>query len=329
MSSHISVALCTHNGARFIETQLRSILSQSRMPDEIVISDDASTDGTIGVVRELIAQRNSPSPSIVILENEVALGVAANFERAIQASHGDLIVLSDQDDSWHPDRISRSLQQFDSRAELDLLFSDARIVDAAGEPFGPSLFATLEMSASDLKAVHDGRAFELLLKRNLATGATVMFRRRLLGAAIPFATGWIHDEWLTMIAATTGCLDVIEEPLIDYRQHGANVIGVVAPTLRRKIQRVLQPRGGRNARLARQFAELQDRIGVIPDAVSEERRTQIREKARFEFEREKLPTQRLKRIPVVISLQRRGWYAAYASQGTLDIVRDLLQPHTP
>lgn len=331
MGTSVSVALCTFNGARFLEDQLRSILEQTTRPQQIVISDDASTDSTVALAEAVLARYSvtaghAPIDS-VLLRNTSPLGVARNFENAILATTGDLVALSDQDDVWRPDRLARVLKEFDSRADLDLVFSNARLVDGFGSSLDRTLFDVLEIGESDRQRIHDADALSLFIKRNLATGATTMFRRRLLATAVPFPSSWVHDEWLAIMAAATGRLDVIDEALIDYRQHGSNVIGVDYPTLRRKVQRALEPRGDRNKRLSGQFEQFAERLESLGAAVPSEVLALARAKATFETERERLPTARLRRLAPILAANRRGWYAMFASQGRLDMVRDLLQPH--
>ncbi len=325
MSPTISVALCTHNGERFLEEQLRSILAQSVPPSEIVLADDASTDETVEIARRVMAGR--PEVTLIVQRNPVALGVTANFESAIRRCTGDLIALCDQDDIWHPGRLARASREFDTRPELDLVFTNARLVDTRGESLDRTIFDVLEVRAADLAAVHAGAGFSVFIKRNIATGATMMFRRRLLDVALPFAPDWVHDEWLAMLAAATGQLEAIEEELIDYRQHDTNQIGVDYPTLRRKVMRALEPRHGRNARLARRSVQFRDRVESLDSRVTSPVRLAARTKAESETLRASLPSSRLRRVAPVLRAHRRGWYSTYASQGRLDMVRDLLQPH--
>lgn len=327
MTGRVSVALCTHNGARFIEEQLLSILRQSPPPDEIVLSDDASTDDTVSLAIALIESHSDPRPDLVVLRNPQALGVTANFEKAIRATSFECIVLCDQDDRWHSNRMSLLRRAFEDSLDLDFVFTDARLVGEAGEDLGVSLFDTLEITSNDLAAVHRGDGLSVFIRRNIATGATVMFRRRLLDIALPFPDGWVHDEWLAAIAATTGQLDVVEEPSVDYRQHTSNQIGVTVPSLRQKIRRVFEPRGTRNARLARQYSQLAQRLDQTTVPVPPEVRELIRRKAEFETRRESLTSPRIGRIVTVAALAIHGGYRRYASQGHLDIFRDLLQGH--
>jgi glycosyltransferase involved in cell wall biosynthesis len=326
MGTSVSVALCTHNGAPYIEAQLQSILAQSEPPSQIVLSDDASGDDTIAIATRVMSSAAASGIQLTLLSNPIALGVTANFEQAIRACTGTLIALSDQDDTWHENRLAVATTLFAAKPELELVFADAQLVSASGDSLAHGLFQSLEVSPGDLEAIHAGSGFELFIRRNVATGATVMFRSRLLDVALPFPADWVHDGWLATLASILDSIDALEEKIIDYRQHGANQIGVAYPTLARKIARTLMPRGDRNARLARMFAQLAERVEATT-AVPADRREIVRKKAIFEADREALPDAVLRRIVHILRIDRGGAYARYASQGRIDMIRDLLQPH--
>src|SRR6202167_2057678 len=135
--NRISVAMCTYNGERFLPQQLASMAKQTRLPDELVVCDDGSTDRTVAIVREFAA--SAPYP-VRVFENERNLGFAANFERAIGLCEGDLIALSDQDDIWYPIRLERSEQEFAAHPEAGLVFSDGEIIDDQDQLVGMRLW---------------------------------------------------------------------------------------------------------------------------------------------------------------------------------------------
>ncbi len=182
------------------------------------------------------------------------------------ACSGKLVALSDQDDLWRKDRIAHAAAEFDRCPELDLLLSDARLVDRDGTPLGRTLFEALEVSGPDLARIDSPGSFPMLLKRHLVTGATVMLRSRLLGSALPFSPDWVQDEWLAIIAAATGRLDIVDQPLIDHRQHDSNLIGVVYPTLQRQEQRALKPQGDRKDSVADHFERFAGRMQSLGTA---------------------------------------------------------------
>ncbi|GAA1425485.1 glycosyltransferase family 2 protein [Agrococcus citreus] len=319
MSVRVSVALCTHQGERWIEEQLRSILAQSVPVAEIVVGDDASTDRTLEIVRAVASETDVP---VRIREHEVALGVAANFADAIAATTGDVVALSDQDDVWHPDRLERLLPHLDGVA---LVHSDARLVDADGRPLGATLADSLEMSAWERAAMTDGRALEALLRRNLVTGATAIVRRDAALAALPVPVGWIHDEWIAMCAALGDGVRFVPEQTIDYRQHGGNQIGVQRLGLGDKVRRVLEADSGKHALKAERATSLATeaaRRGLATGAALDA----LVEKARHERDRARLPRPRLLRVPRVLRGIAAGRYRRY-SRGAIDIARDLLEGH--
>jgi hypothetical protein len=325
----VSVALCTHNGEKFIGAQLDSIFAQTVAPVELVVSDDASTDSTLDIVVERHGAHVAAGGSVAlrILRNAEPLGVTGNFEQAILACSSEFIALSDQDDVWRSDRLERSLESFERSAEVLLVHSDARLVDAAGAVVHPSLLDALEVSAEARRAIVAGGAFDLLMRRNLMTGATMCVRRSLAQLAAPFAPGWVHDEWLAIIASVVGRIDLVQEPLIDYRQHGGNEIGAADLSLRVKLGRLVEPGVDRNRRLLQRARSLAERLPLIravgPACVDAAAR-----KLQHEEVRSVLPVSRLRRIGPVMREWRTGRYSEFGG-GLNDVARDLIQPLKP
>jgi len=318
----VSVALCTRNGAAYLREQLASVFAQTVPVAELVLSDDDSGDESVAIVRDAAA---AASVTLTVLENRPPLGVTKNFEQAVRQARGEFVALADQDDVWHPDKLARALAVFDDPAAL-LVHTDARLVGPDGATLGATLFDHLEVSGQELLLEESGRGFDAVLRRNLATGATVVFRRSLLERALPFPTSWVHDEWLAAVAAAYGGLRVLREPTVDYRQHGANEIGVAAPSLRNKVARVArEPRGDRNRVLGEKFTELAARLAAL-DGLPADVTAAANDKAEFERRRAGMSRIRALRLASVARLAASGAYPRFASQGLLDIARDLLQP---
>jgi glycosyltransferase involved in cell wall biosynthesis len=324
----ISVALCTHNGAAFLREQLASILAQTLLPDEIVISDDASTDSTLEIIESEVASFRSANgdaaPNVTVLRNETPLGVSANFERAILACSSELVALCDQDDVWEPGRLARALTLFGGRPELLLIHGDAILIDGNGAELGETLFEALEVDAKLRAQVHSGGAFELLLHRNIVTGATAVVRRELAALAAPFPAAWLHDEWLAIIAAATGAIDLTSERLVRYRQHGDNQLGARKLSVVGKLGRMFEPGYERNLRLVRRATALAERVPLI-DGVSSRRIEATHRKLLHERVRSELNPSRLRRVVPVLRELRTGRYGEFG-RGAADAVRDLLQP---
>lgn len=329
MGLSISVALCTYNGAAYLEEQLFSILGQSLRPAEIVVSDDASTDETLSVVDRVVgdwrAKDVANTVDLVVLRNAAALGVTANFEQALSACSGDLIALCDQDDVWWPERLERMVGEFSRRPGLQMVHADAELVDARGAPLGTTLLATLGVSAVDRAAVHAGHAVDAYLRRNIVTGATMVVRRELVARARPFPASWVHDEWLAMVGAATGLVDLIDESLTGYRQHGGNQIGVTTLDASGKFGRLRAPRAARNERLLARATALQQRAPSFEPTVSEDVLALIDAKLAHERRRSALAGARILRVGPVMRGWRAGDYSRFGL-GAQDVLRDLVQP---
>jgi hypothetical protein len=298
------------------------------LPIQIVLSDEASADGTVqefmaAVERATISRPDVAHIAVVILRNEFAHGLTKNFEQAILHCVGDMIALNDQDDLWVPHRLERMVQEFENNPELWLLFTDSRLVDGEGPPLGYTTFQALGVTAREERLVHDGRAMEIFVGRNLVMGATALFRKELLEKATPFPGSWLRDEWLGVVAAAAGRVDFLAEPLVDYRQHTSNEISGKKLTWRHCVGRVIFPRTERNARLYSR-AENMAHHPFFPAASPLMRQVAV-EKFQHEMAMQALPASRLKRIGLIFAEVRTGRYERFGL-GVQHIVRDLLQP---
>lgn len=324
----VSVALCTRNGAAYVDEQVRSILAQSPTPTQVVVGDDASSDDTVAIIESAVARHRSEHPdaplSLVVLRRVEPLGVTRNFEETIAACTGEIVALSDQDDVWPPGRLARLLPMFDDPA-VALVHTDARLVDARGTDTGARLLATLEATETELAGLERGDALPVLLRRNLVTGATVLMRRELAEGARPFPSSWVHDEWLAMMAAIGGGLRLVPEPWLDYRQHGANVIGASEVTWARRWERLREPRDERSSRLISRARALVERLESR--AETGVALTLARGKLAHEERRARLPRWQPLRVPGIVAGVLAGRYSRY-SRGPIDVVRDLVQPAT-
>lgn len=206
----ISVVLASYNGSRYIEAQIRSLLDQLGEDDEVVVSDDASTDSTVAVVSAIADGR------ISLLKADQRVGYQKNFERAIRAARGRFIVFSDQDDHCLPSRIPASLAALERSS---FVCGDAAVVNDSMQVLHPSYFA--------YRGAGNFKPLEILLKPPVI-GATMACRREFLLSALPFPVGIPHDQWLSLLASLQGDLAVVHSPFILYRRHdkAASLTGV-------------------------------------------------------------------------------------------------------
>lgn len=197
----ISVCVATYNGEIYVAEQLRSILSQLGPEDEVVLSDDGSTDATLQAVEEL------NDPRIRVLHS-TAHYFKWNFHNALCAAKGDIIFLSDQDDVWLPGKVEKCVEAL---REVDLVVHDSRVVDDNLETIYPSFFRFYGSGPGLIKNSLNNTYF----------GSCMAFRRKVLEAALPFPkTNEIgHDIWLGLVAEMTGKVRFLDEPLLLYRRH--------------------------------------------------------------------------------------------------------------
>lgn len=202
-----SICMAVYNGEKYIREQIASILPQLSPHDELIISDDASSDATLEVARAFNDDR------ISIIANQMDRGYSGNFENAIRHASGDVIFLSDQDDVWLPGRVEKMLAALQ---RCELVVCNAQFVDQYLEPMDMTLFS-LRGSA---------RGFWANIYKSRYLGACMAFRRDILVKLLPFPGNRIlcpHDIWITLVAELYYRVELIAEPLILYRRHGNNV----------------------------------------------------------------------------------------------------------
>lgn len=316
-----SVAIATYNGARFIEEQLASIAHQSRPVDEVVIADDCSSDETV-----LLAERAAKQLGLglTLLRGSARLGVVGNFQRAMLACRGDLVFLSDQDDIWYSHKVEAIVSAFSGHPDLLAVFTDAVVVDERRKCLHESLLALSRLSSAERAKIRAGNAAAVLMTRNVAVGATMAIRSDALHLALPVPEGWYHDEWIALALSLVGRVGLIDEPLIEYRQHHANTIGAPRPTsLAEKLNGLRVPHRNELRCAAQKASRLADRFSEGAQ-LHDAGRTSLVEKAKHLNIRSELPASKLMRLPSIASELANARYFQY-SHGIRAALRDLLQ----
>lgn len=322
MQLKLSVVLCTFNGTAYLREQLGSLLAQTHLPDEVVVSDDASTDDTQSLLRTFADQCAARGVECRLILRVANVGFVRNFSESLREASGDVVFLCDQDDVWRSDKLAVMGQRFADDFELTMLCTDAHLVDAAGIRKGTTLFEALELSDAERQLVRAGQAFDVLLRRSMATGATVALRRDAAVAALPVGEGWIHDEWLAVLLASTGKLGMVEDQLIDYRQHGGNQVGMRKRTLRDKWQDLVRPR---SAQLADEVTRLISLEAALAGRSSNTCQLAVERKRRHFEERLRIGRcTRWRRVPAIWRELCAGNYARFGT-GPRSVSRDLLR----
>jgi glycosyltransferase involved in cell wall biosynthesis len=196
--------MATYNGERYVLEQLRSILSQLSDTDEVIISDDGSSDSTCAIIEQINDSR------IRLFRHPEPQGPGKNFEFALSQAKGQFIYLADQDDVWENKKIS-TMQTY--LTAYDLVVSDCSIIDLNGKSLYDSYFMLRCSGAGILKN----------LRRNSYMGCCMAFRQQILGQVIPLPKNIpMHDWWIGLVAETVGTTFFCPEKLVKYRRHRKN-----------------------------------------------------------------------------------------------------------
>lgn len=228
----VSVAMCTYNGAGFLSEQLDSILRQTELPEELVVCDDDSTDETVPLLEAFA--RSAPF-RVEIHRNQSRLGYAQNFAKCIGLCRGDLIVLTDQDDVWFPDRIQETRATFATNPDIAFTFSDAPLIDDNGRDLGRTVYENLPLMRQDRRRLRDGTSvLPMILRWGGVYGCTMAFRSSFLPIILPVPETWSHDVWISLVLSAIGPSARIK-PVTKYRQHSSQFVGSGRRTIKTKL----------------------------------------------------------------------------------------------
>jgi len=229
----VSIALCTYNGAAYLNEQLDSLVKQDYPNLELVIVDDGSTDDTSAIVTGYA----NKYPWIKCYVNPRNLGYIKNFEKAIGLCSGDYIALCDQDDIWDFRKISIMVNAIGDNI---MVYHDSLFVDEAGQ--------SLQKKVSDIRNCYSGSDSRIFLFENCVSGHAMLFKRELLNYVNGFNVNLIHDWWLAYAAVNNGSVLFLNQALVKYRQHGSantNILrqkrsDTISTSSLEKIERQLQ-----------------------------------------------------------------------------------------
>jgi glycosyltransferase involved in cell wall biosynthesis len=317
----ISIAMCTYNGEKFLQEQLDSFLRQTRLPDELVVCDDASQDGTGTILKNFADQ----APFIVrLFKNEENLGYAKNFEKAVSICQGDIIAFSDQDDIWLPNKLLRIEDVFQKNPDVGYVFSDASIVDEHLKPYDYSLWDYCHFK-NKLKEMYSPQEFTIIFTRRTAIyGLVLACRRYLCNLLLPFPEYWAHDEWIPFIGSILSSVVPITDELVKYRHHDSQYSGV------RKIGSLKivnsAKKHGRHSYLekaikwkgARDYLTSNVNLKIRPSIIKD-----IEDKIEHYYTRANIPYSRVKRIFTIVKEYYTGRYSRFSS-GWKSVVKDLI-----
>ncbi|HOW58899.1 MAG TPA: glycosyltransferase family 2 protein [Candidatus Omnitrophota bacterium] len=217
MKTLISIVMAVYNGEKYIEEQVKSILSQTYTHFELLIGDDASTDATVSIV-ERIARSD---PRIKIHKNSKNLGSERNFLNLLRFTAGEFVCFSDQDDYWQPQKLAVLFQLLMKDARNMLAYSDLEICDEKLCITHASFWKSAGIRP------RQGPLGEFAFLRNIAPGCSMMFRKSIVEKMLYFhqPQPFMHDHLALVLSANAGKIVYTPQALVRYRQHESNQIG--------------------------------------------------------------------------------------------------------
>jgi glycosyltransferase involved in cell wall biosynthesis len=323
----VSIALALHNGAAHLDEQLRSILQGSRLPDEWVLVDDASTDGSPDIAMSLLADYRIEQAEL--LTNEENIGATLSFVKAVGHTTGDVVLFCDQDDIWHSDKISAICNLFKENPALLLAYHDGDIIDAHGVPDERTIWGTrkhAKLSAGDQRERMDVAANPDIKGCTMALNGEFV-RKLFIETPASFAEYWGHDHWCALMAWGSGPVTAMPQRLIKHRLHDRNTSGgtsfnALLPSHWRKRLQLMREQAPDHfvqryalaATALRNHAPMHD-TGM---AAALDRHLEIARR-RMEFKRRN----QFRRMIGAFQLWHEGYYQRYANGGWT-LLRDIL-----
>lgn len=228
----ISVVLSTYNGEKYLREQLESIRSQKLQADEVIISDDCSSDSTVQVVQRFIEEYHLNNWKLIA--NKINRGWKINFKESLKLASGDLIFPCDQDDIWHEDKLQSMSEVMKNNPQILLLASNyTTFYEDGGKKLTPNHGE--ELNNKSLAKVDFNEQNFFVLR----PGCVYCFRRELLKYYDKYAVdNDPHDAFMWRIVELLDGLYVWNYSTIDYRRHSSNATARIRPTRKSKLETV-------------------------------------------------------------------------------------------
>lgn len=314
--------MCTYNGEKYLTEQLQSIAAQTRLPSELVICDDRSTDSTIAIIKAFAA--GAPF-EVRLIENPQNIGsakkgVTRNFENASRLCRGDLIAFCDQDDIWLPQKLARLGATMEAEPGLGGVFSDARLIDQQSQPTGALLSQANGFTAQEQARLAQGETLPILLAMTKVYGCTLMVSAELLERILPVPPNWWFDAWFACTTAVYSRLAFVSEPLFCYRIHPTQQVGASVPSFAERIRKWRESATQYWIESKPQLTELHERLALQQDPTLQADIEYLEGRMALLKMRSELPGNRLLRLVRV--LPQMNNYRRYFN-GWKSVIKDI------
>ena len=199
----VSIVLATYNGGKYLYEQLTSIICQMDKDDELIISDDGPSDETIKIIEPFLKNSNT------VLLSGPGMGVKANFENGIRYSHGEIVLICDQDDIWFSNKLDTIKRVFQSNHDKVLVMHNADYIDGDGNKMNESIYGRRNGHTGYWKSIFFSSYY----------GCCMAIKRDFLMACLPFPSGVLYDQYLGACAERIKKSLFINDILISHREH--------------------------------------------------------------------------------------------------------------
>jgi glycosyltransferase involved in cell wall biosynthesis len=273
MQVNVDILLSVYNGGLYLQEQLKSIVAQTYKDWRLLVRDDGSTDESIEIIEQF---RNTYPEKVEVVKDDIGnQGYNASFMELMKHTKADHIMLCDQDDYWYPEKITELLAAIQMEEKKDstkgiLVFSDVELTD-------DKLNITCNSFLRQLK-YNGNKGNQVFFLKNYAPGCSIMLNKILLQQASKTRNiiGF-HDQWLIMLAAATNSIFCLNKPLMKYRQHSNNAIGIkgqqrqsLMPFIKDSLKYVFQNKRYRELMYSKNTAQMQNICSAFPALVSKE-----------------------------------------------------------
>ena len=214
----IYILMATYNGEKYLVDQIESILNQTYLNFNLIISDDNSTDSTKQILRDY----EKKDCRIKVFFNKKNIGSNKNFKRLLKKVNSKFFMFCDQDDIWYENKIEESLKKM-REEEADLIFTDLEVVDSNLNVVNKS-FNKKKSYYRKIVKYNDLRRVYLY---NVVTGCTILCKSKYINDILKFSDNKyiLHDHIVALLVSLRGNVTYLNKPTVKYRQHSNNQVG--------------------------------------------------------------------------------------------------------
>jgi glycosyltransferase involved in cell wall biosynthesis len=233
MKVTISILLATYNGEKYLPELLASLEAQTYPPIELVCCDDVSTDGTLGILEEFATRSKI---QVKIFQNKKNKGYVKNFLEGFSLCSGDYVALCDQDDVWKPEKLEAMAARINPDLTPSMVFSDCELVNSNLNALNKTAFDFSGITHTEREKILKGNLIEILINHPLVPGMCMLVNRKCTLLNLPKNYTLMHDHALSLGFSIGGDYSFVETPLVLYRQHSKNAIGMRKKRYRKSLK---------------------------------------------------------------------------------------------